>query len=612
MENGNSTEDGNPINHGSGNKRQPELDYMSGGSGNLYLQRTYNSKSTRNGRFGARWSSNYDRFVLTNSAFPNNAGVLRGDGKILTFTLTGGVYQPDPNVMDALTRQTDVSGNTAGWQYRVAADQSLENYDANGKLLSITSRDGKVQRLRYSDATTPATTAPQTGLLLNVTDQFGRQLNFTYDSKSRVIQITDPFGGTLGYGYDSNNNLAVVTHQDGTTRTYVYNEAIYTAGTDLPAALTGIIDENGARFATYNYDNNGLAISTEHAGGVEKYSIAYTQANSLSTVTDPLGTVRSYTFQMLANSIKATGKNQPGGAGCNAASSAITYDAIGNVSSRIDFNGNQTTYIYDTTRNLETSRVEGSGTPQARTITTSWHETYRLPVAVAEPNRITVFTYDSSGNLLNKTVRTTSDVTGEQGLSASAIGLAQVWTYTYNNIGQVLTTTDPLNHTITYSYYSATDTATPPTHTAGDLATVTDAVNHGTTFAQYDGDGRPLTITDFSASTTTFTYSPRGWLTSRSVASGGIVESTNYVYDGVGQLTKVTFPDASTLSFTYDPAHRLTSIADSLGNSIAYTLDNMGNRISGQLKDPSGTLARQTTRVYDALNRLQQITGNAQ
>jgi YD repeat-containing protein len=80
----------------------------------------------------------------------------------------------------------------------------------------------------------------------------------------------------------------------------------------------------------------------------------------------------------------------------------------------------------------------------------------------------------------------------------------------------------------------------------------------------------------------------------------------------VGQLTSVNLPDGSTITYTYDPAHRLTNIADSLGNRIAYTLDAMGNRVSEQTKDPSGTLTRQITRVVDALNRLQQVTGAVQ
>ncbi|MFJ2988646.1 DUF6531 domain-containing protein [Collimonas sp. NPDC087041] len=596
-------EHGNPINHGNGNKRQLESDYLSVLDHGLQLQRTYNGNSTRNGRYGARWSSTYERMIQTNSAFPNKAGVQRDDGKILTFTIDG-VYRPDVDVSDSLTRQANDIGNTIGWQYRVAADQSLENYDAVGKLLSITSREGWVQTLIYSDASTPATVAPQSGLLLRVTDQFGRQLNFTYDSSSRVSQMTDPTGRTVGYSYDSNNNLASVTYQDGKTRTYAYNEPAYTAGANLPTALTGIIDENNVRFATFNYDSSGRGVSTEHAGGVEKYSIGYTQPGSQSTVTDPLGTVRTYAFQTLLNTIKNTGQNQPGGAGCSAASSAVTYDANGNVASRTDFNGAITTYSYDLTRNLETSRVEASGAPKARTITTAWHATYSLPLRIAEPKLLTTYVYDTSGNLLSKTVQATSDITGAQGLSPTLVGTPRTWSYTYNTVGQVLTAIGPRT--------DVADTTTYTYDTFGNLSTITNAVGQVTTLSNYDANGRVGLITDTNGTTTALTYSPRGWLTGKTVTANGTVQTTSYSYDGVGQLIQATLPDTSTINYTYDPAHRLTNIADSLGNSITYTLDNMGNRIGEQVTDPSGALARQTSRVVDALNRLQQITGAVQ
>jgi len=597
-------EHGNPINHGNGNKRQLESDYVSVINSGLQLQRTYNSKNTRNGRYGARWSSNYERMVWTNSTYSNKAGIQRDDGKLLTFTSADGVYKPDADITDGLTRQADSNGYTTGWQYRVAADQSLENYDFTGKLLSITSREGYVQTLSYSDASTPAIVAPQAGVLLRVTDQFGRQLNFTYDSNSRVSQMTDPAGKTVSYTYDSNNNLVSVTYQDGKIRTYVYNEPAYTAGANLPTALTGIIDENNARFATFNYDSSGKGISTEHAGGVEKYSIGYTQPGSQSTVTDPLGTVRTYSFQTLLNTIRSTGQNQPGGAGCGAASSTVTYDANGNVATRTDFNGAVTTYSYDLTRNLETSRVEASGTAQARTSTTAWHATYSLPLQIAEPKLLTTYVYDTSGNLLSKSVQATSDATGAQGLSPTVVGAARVWSYTYNNLGQVLTATGPRTDVV--------DKTTSTYDSSGNLSTITNAVGQVTTLSNYDANGRVGLITDANGATSVLTYSPRGWLTGKTVTAGSTVETTTYGYDGAGQLIQVTLPNTSTISYTYDPAHRLTNIADSLGNSIAYTLDNMDNRISEQVKDPSGALARQTSRVVDALNRLQQITGAVQ
>jgi YD repeat-containing protein len=72
----------------------------------------------------------------------------------------------------------------------------------------------------------------------------------------------------------------------------------------------------------------------------------------------------------------------------------------------------------------------------------------------------------------------------------------------------------------------------------------------------------------------------------------------------------VQLPDATTLGYTYDTAHRLTGITDARGNSIAYTLDNAGNRIDEQVRDSTGALRRSISRTFDALSRLQQITGS--
>jgi hypothetical protein len=47
----------------------------------------------------------------------------------------------------------------------------------------------------------------------------------------------------------------------------------------------------------------------------------------------------------------------------------------------------------------------------------------------------------------------------------------------------------------------------------------------------------------------------------------------------------------------------------SLGNTVSHTLDGMGNRMAEQVESPSGNLQRNITRVYDALNRIQQVTG---
>ncbi|MFJ2988638.1 RHS repeat protein [Collimonas sp. NPDC087041] len=489
-----------------------------------------------------------------------------------------------------MTQQVDGSGNTLGFTY-VNENDEVERYDVTGKLLSITNHAGLTQTLQY--AIDPHTSL---GILIGVTDAFGRQLRLTYDAQKRLSAITDPNGGSYTYTYDGKGNLSTVTYPDNRTRQYVYENTAYLN------ALTGIIDENGLRFATWSYDSQGNAISSEHAVGVEKVTLTYpTAANTIAT--DAGGATRTYATQVINGIAKAGSINEVCGVNCNR-SLLMNYDANGNVTSRTDYNGAVTTYSYDLIRDLETSRVEASGTAQARTITTAWHATYRLPLQIAEPKLLTTYTYDASGNLLSKTVQATSDAAGAQGLSPTLVGTARTWSYTYNTVGQVLTATGPRT--------DVADTTTYTYDTSGNLSTITNAVGQVTTLSNYDANGRVGLITDTNGTTTALTYSPRGWLTGKTVTANGTVQTTSYSYDGVGQLTQVVLPDASTVNYTYDPAHRLTNIADSLGNNIAYTLDNMGNRISEQVKDPSGALARQTSRVVDALNRLQQITGAVQ
>lgn len=107
-----------------------------------------------------------------------------------------------------------------------------------------------------------------------------------------------------------------------------------------------------------------------------------------------------------------------------------------------------------------------------------------------------------------------------------------------------------------------------------------------------------------------FLSSPRGWVSTVTVTPPGIgARTTTYGYDDAGLLNSVTNPDGSVLTYSHDPAQRLTGAADAKGNTVTYTLDNTGKRIGELIKDPSGVLQRSISRGFDALNRLQQVTG---
>lgn len=659
----------NPCDAGTGNKFQSQEDYAGVGNFPLKLARTYNSGGTEpllveKTVWGSQWRGFYDRSIkfksmvdTVTSITTNYATVLREDGHQEYFRQSGNVFTGDADVATSLVRLgVDTSGNPTGWKYTGEKDE-VEIYDANGKLLSIANRTGQVQSLTYSDGTAgtngsyvldaagnATTTLLPAGKLIRVSDPAGKTLQYGYNALGQVVKAIDPSGGIYLYTYSKTSItlpggvvattfiLTGVTYPGGKTRQYLYGEAANVSatpntGVSYGHALTGIVDENGSRYASWTYDAAGRATSSEHGAfgsGIDRVVLAYgapdANGDRTTNVTDAQGSSRFYNFSTISRVTKNTGVTGAPCAWCNA---AVTYDAHGNVASRTDFNGHKTCYAYDLSRNLETVRVEGIAAGVAcptdlsgyapstasgkveRKISTTWNASYRMPTVVAEPLRITSYNYDAQGNLLGKTVQPTNDATGGAGYSAAASGTPRSTVYTYNTLGQVLTVNGPRSDVadITgYTYYAvdASCTGASALGCRGQLAGVVNALDQSVVLGDYDANGRVGSITDPNGLVTTLLYDARGRLTSRS--SGG--ETTGYAYDGVGQLITVTTAGGAVYTYTYDAAHRLTDIADNSGNRIHYTLDAMGNRTKEEIFDSSNTLTQTHSREFDALNRL--------
>ncbi len=594
-------------------------------------------------------------------ALPESVTITRGDGKHFVFNRNEEQWDGAADTNDRVTPvfNTDRT-EVLEWTYRSASADSSERYGANGLLLSITSRAGETQHLTYStgasnDTTTsrypiesPSCSKVHDGLtvpantLLCVTDHAGRQLNFSYDSSGRIVKVYDPANQAIQYEYDgvsggctaadstsracSANNLTKVTYPDGTSRTYIYNERNQiNAGvvcTDKPAlsaelghllkAMTGLVDENGNRHISWTYACDGSATSSELAGGVEKvtlsyahYSTGYTGTTVKHSVGDP-ASPQTTTQTFRADPVLGVMKNTSITGTCAECGSvkSRTYDANGNTASATDFNGAITTYVYDLSRNLETSRTDASGTTAARTITTAWHPQYRIPTQVAEPKRLTTYTHDSQGNVLTRTEQATQDLSGATGLSAIVVGTPRMWAYTYNSIGKLTSIRGPRTDVV--------DITTNVYDTAGNLSSITNPAGHVTTLLNYDPHGRVGQIVSPDGTVTNLAYTARGWLATRTVTDGAITETTTFDYAGSGQVKKITQPDGTWTSYTYDGAQRLTQISDQAGNSVTYTLDLTGNRVSEQVSDASGALRRQIARVFDTNNRMKQQTGAGQ
>lgn len=617
------------------------------------------------------WTDDGTTFCESESSTPDSTfttekiSALRLDGKKIFFSrdLGNNAISKDNNI-NASALYNPSYANDIGPVYSIVNEaMQTENYSVGvaGALLSIKDLAGTTRSVTSFwnsnnssigrwPANSPICNQIQGGAIvygnrpLCVTDNWGRQLNFEYEqlanSQVRITKIFDPNGQQYTYSYDgpssgcptlgdlsiacAANNLTSVTFPDGHSRIYHYNEAAQINGgndcsqfisvgngfSGLLNSLTGITDENGVRFATWTYDCNGRATSSQHAGGAEKVTVAYSDISAdgtrVSTVTNytgdpaaPIATSRSYTYKLINGTPKMMSSDTP----CIDCSNVATrsYDANGNTAAVTDWDGNRTTFVFDTNRNLETSRVEAAGTAQARTISTTWHETMRLPLQISEPKRLSTFTYDIYGNLLTRTIRATTDLSGASGFGAGTTGAFRTWTYTYNNVGQMLSVTGPRTDVpdVTRFAYDAD----------GNLTSITNALNQVTTLSNYDANRNVGKIAEPNGTVTLLSYTPRGWLNSRTIIAGELSQTSSYSYDGVGQLSSVTQPDGSSISYNYDDAHRLVAIADAMGNRVVYRYDSMSNRMTESIIDPQNLLRRQIVRSYDILNQLHQITG---
>jgi YD repeat-containing protein len=635
------------------------------------------------GSLGLGWATNYERKIY----FPSGgttALVSLSPESASAFTLTGGTWVPATK-SDLSISYTVSNGQVVSWRLKRAVDDlSYEDYDGAGRLTHIGFARGGSRTLSYSSGSSgvfvdangqPTTNILPAGLLMDVVDGFGRDLHLSYevlaDGAQRLYGATLNGADAVDYAY-SNDQVTGAIYADG-TKSYLFNEQSQTQGTNLPGALTGIVDENGHRYSSTAFNGSGMVTETELAGGVEKTSLDYSVPGQ-TTVTDPNATSRVLMTGKFNGVSKVLSASQPAGSGCTASMSSSTWDVRGNESSRDDFDGYRTCNAYDANRNLKTVTLEGlaggaqgkacptdltgyapanpgdagyDATHPERKISVQWHPDWALKVRQAEPKKITTWVYNGQPDpiatgtascapagatlpdgkpiavVCMRYEQSTDDASGGRNFAPTTILGTRAWSYTYNQNGQVLSetapklsSTDTLPHTTNYTYY--TDTSFPDGatgHTVGDLKKVVDPLGNPTQFTSYDKAGRLLSSTDANGAVTSRTYWARGWLHTVTVtpaAGGGSAQTTTHDYWPTGLLRVVTQPDGSTLTYAYDDAHRLTDVTDGAGNTVHYGLDNVGNRTSETVKDASGNLASAILRVYDNLNRLQAVTGAAQ
>jgi RHS repeat-associated protein len=552
-----------PILPSTAEKYRSELDWRDSGPTPLSFIRSYRSSRGPDaywltGVLSKTWTHNHSPTLKVTtrdaSGSPTAVAITTPEGYLRTFFKTFAA-----SVWTATNGADTLTGN-GPWTYRRAEDDLTQNFDDDGRLVSQTERNGWTTSYAYGN-----------GHLASVTNAFGRTLTFQYNGASQLASVTTPDARVIHYGYDSTGRLSSVTYPDGKSRSFVYENAAF------PHALTGILDESGARWGTFAYDSQGRAISTELAGAADRYQVSYPSTGS-ATVVDPLGTTRSYSYGTTFGKLAVVGGTLPSGEGEADAASRV-QDANGLITSETDFKGVKTNTAWDVPRRLPTSVTHAVGTPEERTVTTQWHATFALPVLVTEPGRTTAWTYDASGNPLSRTVTHTG----------TSPNKTQTTSWTYTPQGLVATETVPNGAVTSYTYDAS-----------GNVLSATNALGHATSYG-YDSANRVTSQTAPSGLVTTYAWDARDRLLTQTV---GGQQTTTLTYTAPGQIATLTLPTGLSLSYTYDTAHRLTGWSNNRGESGSFTLDAMGNRVAEQIKDASGAIAWSAARTVNNINRL--------
>lgn len=416
--------------------------------------------------------------------------------------------------------------------------KQIWTYDSDGLLRKIEDGKGNAHMLDYT-----------AGKLASVSDGLGR-----------VIEISQP-GGTI-------ESVTGVTGAEEREVAFAYTGGVLTSATDY-----------GGHTTTYA-NNGGLPTSFTRPEGNTPFSQIYTGGKVTSQ------TERGTDTATLDYQPASTTFTDPTGE-----TLVDQYDENGSLTSHADETGKVITMTYDIAgrRNSVTDRL-------GNTMSTVFHAPSGLPAVITNAEgRRTVFSYKArtlSGIVFHDLVKITWPDGASRSLVYDAKGnITQVkdetgktWKRTFNNHGQVLTSTNPLGGvtTNTYDGFGNPATTQPP--------------DTGVTALTHDARHRLTQITRPGGATVDIAYDSKDRVTSITDERGKVYQ---YGYDTNNRLTSVTDPDNETAMFGHDVLDRVTSMTDRLSQQS--TLAFNSRRLLSSLTDRNGNTVEMN---YDARHRL--------
>ena len=446
----------------------------------------------------------------------------------------------------------------------------------------------------YPDGTSDSTSYDSLGHVVGTQDQKGRNTNNFYDAMGRSVSIQYPDGRFVTYGYDQEGHktskTTIGSNGAGSQTTFTHF--------DLLSRADAVTNTDGFSFTRTVYDAQGRAIDTIDELGNDTHT-DYDQASRRLDTIAGFGTAQAQETQ-------------------------YSYDNNGNVTTLTVGNVLQSTTSYDSLNRATTVTYQQPlNEPAIQPVITTFDADSRKLSQNDQAGKLTQYGYDGQGHLTGVTLVSSSG--------------NQTESYTYDNLGNMLSQTDSNGHATHFTYDNMNRRVS---------RTLPDGIN-SETYGPYDATGNLTKKKTFKGQTISYSYNPlTDKLTGESFAEGSISfnydgflrrqsmtdvsGTTTYNYDQRNRLVTKTSP-FGTLTYGYDNHSNLTSTTSSNtnGTNVSYAYDTLNrpttvtdihrsqNLVTTYNYDPIGNLAtvqkpngEAVTYTYDVLNRLTNITAN--
>ena len=401
------------------------------------------------------------------------------------------------------------------------------------------------------------------GLKDTVVTPTGQVIKYQWNEKGQIVSVaygygtTDvqlyTYGGHTAYGPSymiAPNNLVTVWIRDINGR--ITQERTGSTSGAIGSISNGVfVPTNGGtwRTSTYHWRLNNLLEWAQLPDG-RKVSFVYDGARRITQMqaTGPNNTLlwtRTLTWSLAGSLLNTQVRNSSNTVEWN---DSAVYNAVRDVAQMVDGNNNATALGYNSNY-LSNSVTTPLGNTHSRvfddldrpiTFTDALGNVARLSygpqneVVSAKDQRLvnTIYTYNGFGDMI--------------GISSPDRG---VWSFEYNNVGQLITTTDPRGVQSVHTY-DGLDRLRSRQFTGGSGTGFT-PTSASEQFAYGScGVNKICSMSDDSG-TTTYTYNIYGEITSIMWNDGNASLTQTYTYTPEGLVESMTYPSGKVLSIGY-------------------------------------------------------------